>query len=71
MQAVVTGVYPFPLPVHASIFIAHRVQPFHCSSNLVGGRCLMLSSLPLLNLFIQGEAPTSMHSVRLDYTELI
>ena len=29
-QAVVTGIKPYPPPVHASIFIAHRVQYPHC-----------------------------------------
>ena len=31
-QAMVTGVYPSPPPVRAFIFVAHRVQHYHCSS---------------------------------------
>ena len=55
-QAVVTGVVPSP-PWHVpSIFIAHRVQHSHCSSN---SPKLTLSRFPLINFLMQ-EVPTSM-----------
>ena len=74
-QAVVTGVVPSPPRFWPSIFIAHRVQQFHCSS--IFHRVLLTHALALsASQFVHKEKSpriyTSMHSggVRTHETDL-
>ena len=53
-------------------FIAHGVQHSHCSSTVIECCQLVLSRLPLIIFFsIKSPVRTSMHSVRLEPTNLI
>ena len=72
-QAVITGVVPSPPRFLPSIFIAHRVQQSHCSSNL--HRVLLTHALALsASQFVHKKKPqriyTSMHSAGLELTKL-
>ena len=72
-QAVVTGVVPFAPRFLPSIFIAHRVQQFHCSS--IFHRVLLTHALALsASQFVhKKKSPgiyTSVHSRGLELTKL-
>ena len=73
-QAVVTGVYPSP-PRCVPCFFLSRIgfisipTARRFSSNVANSRSL--SRFPLTNFLMQENAPTSMHSVRLEPTNLV
>ena len=72
-QAVVTGVVPSPPRFLPTIFIAHRVQQFHCSS--IFHRVLLTHALALsANQFVRKKKSqriyTNMHSTGLELTKL-
>ena len=72
-QAVVTGVVPSPPRLFPPIFIAHRVQQFHCS--LIFHRVLLTHALALpASQFVHKKKPpriyTSVHSGGFELTKL-
>ena len=72
-QAVVTGVDPSPPRFLPSIFLAHRVQQSHCSSNfhrVLLTHALALSASQFLHKKKSQRIYTSMHSAGLELTKL-
>ena len=72
-QAVVTGVDPSPPRFLPSIFIAHRVQQSHCSSNfhrVLLTHALALSASQFLHKKKSQRIYSSMHSAGLELTKL-
>ena len=69
-QAVVTGVYPCPRYVPL-LFVAHRVSAFPLLVDLHRMYVTHALALSANQCFMQQEAPTSVHSARLEPTKLI
>ena len=72
-QAVVTGVVPSPPRFLPSIFIAHRIQQFHCSSifhRVLLTHALALSASQFVHKKKSQRIYTSMHSAGLELTKL-
>ena len=65
--------HPFPPPVRAFTFIAHRVQHSHCSSIFIEIRMLLTHALALSasQLFARKSPYEYVHSVRIEPTKLI